>query len=109
MNTKQFYILWWAFVATIAISIFATSYLYNQKLDEQIWKKQLVEVEKSIAILNVNMNEEVADLNQLQEQVNSKKQIIATMSGELSLQQKKQKDIKTAIYYLNKSLWIEQK
>ena len=68
-----------------------------------------MEVEKSIAILNVNMNEEVADLNQLQEQVNSKKQIIATMSGELSLQQKKQKDIKTAIYYLNKSLWIEQK
>ena len=109
MLRKHYFILILSCIVIIALSVGITAKLYKDQIDKQFGIKTIAEIETSIANLNISISSETADLRQLEEQVNSKKQIIATLSWELSIQEKKQKDIKTAIYYLNKSLWLEQK
>lgn len=106
MNTKR--ILWIASVVVIVATTWV-ALIYKNEIAEQYGLKQLAELETGISVLNVDIKENNADIVAKEEELKSLRQIAATLSWELYTKEAKYKEIKTAIFYLNKALWTETK
>lgn len=108
MRKQQIALLFIIAFATIAVFVTALSVkkYYESKVEEWSGIRQLTTLKKEILELETRQNDVSADIKQLQEQLDIRNSERQTIEANKLAKIDKKKEISTAIYYLNQSLWI---
>lgn len=93
-------------ILLIALWPVFVSMFYQNKIDNQFWIKQVAQLDKEMSQLSWDIDEISADILIIKEQLSLKESTRTKRKLDYDQKKSKKDNITTAVYYLNKSLWI---
>lgn len=105
MQNKNIIILFVLSVVAMTTLWLLISNDYKKKIADQFWLRQIVALEKTVSINNAELVEVDADISDLEARLQIKQDRKTTLENENLQHETKIKEIRTAIFYLNKALW----